>query len=284
MAGMNWNDFRFVLAVAQARSFQGAGRLMRVSHTTVSRRIAALEHALGQPLFLRQHKTCLPTADCARLVAAAQRIEDEVLMARRQTSIPGLRQTERVHVVSVNWIVSQVLLPAVPALRAANPDLLLRLDGTLADEPPRTTDPVISLRFELNPDRGETAVPVARIAYSVYAPAGCDAPDRLPWVSFHGSAPLDWLMARGVSPAEVMLMLSDGAAVRDAVRQGIGRGLMPDCLAAGQPGLQRLSGPTPEFSRLLRAVGAWDDLLSPACQSVVAWVEASFKAMGCGVR
>jgi DNA-binding transcriptional LysR family regulator len=280
---MNWNDFRFVLAVAQARSFQGAGRQMRVAHTTVSRRIAALERALGQPLFLRQHKACLPTAECARLVAAAQRIEDEILLARRQAAIPGLVRAARVHVVSVNWIVAEVLLPAVPALRAANPGLLLRLDGTLSDDPPKTTDPVISLRFELDPDRRETAVPVARIGYSVYGPAGCDAPDRLPWVSFHGSAPLDWLLARGVTPAEVALLLSDGAAVRTAVRLGIGRGLLPDCLAAGDPGLQRLSGPAPEFTRLLRAVGSWDDLLSPACQAVVGWAEATFQAAGCPV-
>lgn len=280
---MNWNDFRFVLAVSQAGSFQGAARVLRISHSTVSRRIAALEANLGQQLFLRQHKLSLPTAACTRLVAAAQRIEDEVLHARRHALGPGSRQTGRVHVISVNWIVAEVLLRAVPALRADHPEVLLRLDGTLSDATPKTIDPVISLRFELSPDREETAVPVARIGYSVYAPAGSAEPDDLPWVSFHGSAPLDWLLGQGVDPAAIVLMLSDGAAVRDAVRQGIGRGLLPDCLAEADPLLRRLSGPSPEFTRLLRAVGAWEDLLSPAGRSVVTWIETTFRGIGCGV-
>ena len=281
---VNWNDLRFVLAVSQAGSFQGAARVLRVSHSTVSRRIAALEASLGQHLFLRQTKHSLPTAACTRLVAAAQRIEDEVLHARRLAGGGGLRPTERVHVISVNWIVAEVLLPAVPGLRAAHPEVLLRLDGTLSDVQPRTIDPVLSLRFELNPDREETAVPVARIGYSVYAPAACTAPGDLPWVSFHGSAPLEWLMDQGVAPEDVVLLLSDGAAVREAVRQGIGRGLLPDCLAKGDPLLRRLSGPEPELTRLLRAVGAWDDLLSPAGRTVLGWIEATFRDCGCGVQ
>ena len=44
---MDWNDLRYFLAVADQGSTLAAGRALRVSQTTVARRVAALEEALG---------------------------------------------------------------------------------------------------------------------------------------------------------------------------------------------------------------------------------------------
>ena len=43
--------FAYFLAVAESGSTLGAGRALRVSQTTVARRIGALEEALKLPLF-----------------------------------------------------------------------------------------------------------------------------------------------------------------------------------------------------------------------------------------
>ena len=40
---LDWNDLRYFLAVARDGSTLAAGRALRVSQTTVARRIAALE-------------------------------------------------------------------------------------------------------------------------------------------------------------------------------------------------------------------------------------------------
>src|SRR5436189_216148 len=48
---LDWNDLRYFLAVAREGSTLAAGRQLRVSQTTVARRIAALEAAVGFPLF-----------------------------------------------------------------------------------------------------------------------------------------------------------------------------------------------------------------------------------------
>src|SRR5258708_33781349 len=47
----DWNDLRFFLAVAREGSTLAAGKALRTSQTTVARRIAALERALGLPVF-----------------------------------------------------------------------------------------------------------------------------------------------------------------------------------------------------------------------------------------
>ncbi len=52
----NWDDLRFFLAVARARTVSLAGRRTGTDHTTVSRRIDALERSLGKKLFERNRR------------------------------------------------------------------------------------------------------------------------------------------------------------------------------------------------------------------------------------
>jgi DNA-binding transcriptional LysR family regulator len=49
----DWNDLRIFLAIARTGSALAAARELGLNQTTVTRRIDALEHALGTPLFLR---------------------------------------------------------------------------------------------------------------------------------------------------------------------------------------------------------------------------------------
>ena len=53
MQKLNWDDFRFLLAVARQGSLSAAARALRVSQPTVGRRIEQLELQIGQPLFDR---------------------------------------------------------------------------------------------------------------------------------------------------------------------------------------------------------------------------------------
>ena len=56
MAGgddLNWNDLRFFLRAAQAGTLAGAARAMEVDHSTIGRRLSALERSLGAPLVIR---------------------------------------------------------------------------------------------------------------------------------------------------------------------------------------------------------------------------------------
>jgi len=58
---LDWNDLRYFLAVAREGSTLAAGRAMRVSQTTVARRISALENSLGFPLFEKGQAGCALT-------------------------------------------------------------------------------------------------------------------------------------------------------------------------------------------------------------------------------
>ena len=58
---LDWNDLHYMLAVADRGSTLAAGNTLKVSQTTVARRISALESALGATLFYRQQSGYRPT-------------------------------------------------------------------------------------------------------------------------------------------------------------------------------------------------------------------------------
>ncbi|XAH21084.1 LysR family transcriptional regulator [Xylophilus sp. GW821-FHT01B05] len=51
---MDWNNLRFFLELARAGTLVGAARRLAVDHTTVARRVQALEQELGTALFVRE--------------------------------------------------------------------------------------------------------------------------------------------------------------------------------------------------------------------------------------
>src|SRR5215218_290244 len=72
---LDWNDLRYFLAVASEGSTLAAGRKLRVSQTTVARRIAALEASLGFPVFEKRQAGYAITPAGEDLLARAEQVE-----------------------------------------------------------------------------------------------------------------------------------------------------------------------------------------------------------------
>src|SRR5262245_28511518 len=78
---MSLDDVRLFVAVARERSFASAARRIGVPTSTLSRRIAALEDALGVRLLHRTSRSVGLTGDGGRLLARAGGVLDELLAA-----------------------------------------------------------------------------------------------------------------------------------------------------------------------------------------------------------
>ena len=91
VVGFEWDDLRYVLAVANAGSLAGAARSLGVNHTTVLRRIGAFEKRLGLRLFERLPTGYVLTAGGEELIAEARHIEDRVTNLERKLAGRDLR-------------------------------------------------------------------------------------------------------------------------------------------------------------------------------------------------
>ena len=81
---MDWNDLRYFLAVYRTGSSSAAARTLGVQHTTVGRRLAALEAVLGTSLFTRTPTGLTPTSAAADILKLAEDAEQSVLAIERQ--------------------------------------------------------------------------------------------------------------------------------------------------------------------------------------------------------
>lgn len=73
---MDWDHFRYFLELARAERLITAARRLGVDHTTVARRVNALEKQVGQPLFLRTAQGYLLTEAGRHLLPAAEAMEN----------------------------------------------------------------------------------------------------------------------------------------------------------------------------------------------------------------
>ena len=129
-AMLDWNDLKYFLAVADGGSTLAAGRTLRVSQTTVARRIAALEETLGFPLFEKRQAgyTLTPAGedlvDRARQVAAAATGFADAAGAQARDASGIVRiTTQEIFAVSL-------LGPMLRDLHDLHPEILIELDDS----------------------------------------------------------------------------------------------------------------------------------------------------------
>ncbi len=72
---MDWDNLRFFLELSRAGKLTAAARRMGVDHTTVSRRVQALEKSLGVTLFTRETTGYSLTESGRRLLPQVERME-----------------------------------------------------------------------------------------------------------------------------------------------------------------------------------------------------------------
>ncbi|MCS3471006.1 DNA-binding transcriptional LysR family regulator [Pseudomonas sp. JUb42] len=91
LGALNWDDLKFFLEVARTRKASSAAKRLAVDYTTVSRRINALETALGTLLFEKSRNNgFILTAEGQRLLGYAESIESTLHLACEQVSGSGV--------------------------------------------------------------------------------------------------------------------------------------------------------------------------------------------------
>ncbi|HET9554545.1 MAG TPA: LysR family transcriptional regulator [Anaeromyxobacteraceae bacterium] len=126
---LDWDDLRVFLAVYRTGSHAGAARALRVASTTIGRRLASLEAAVGARLFTRTPTGLDATAAARTLAAHAERMEAEVLEGERSLSGADARPTGTVRITCGDGFAAYVLAPALPDFLAAYPGLTVEVRG-----------------------------------------------------------------------------------------------------------------------------------------------------------
>ncbi|MBB3141051.1 LysR family transcriptional regulator [Halomonas organivorans] len=249
--GLGWDDLRVALAIAETGSLSGAARRLGVSHATVFRRLGTIERRLGVRLFERGRSGYVPTPAGEELAAAAGRVEAEVARAERRLAGRDLRLSGTLRVTTTDTLLMGLLSPILADFRQRHPaiELEIAVSNQLFNLSRRDAD--LALRPTRSPPEHLVGRRLGDIAQAVYVRRG--AATESAWVGpdrHLGDAALEaWMAARTPGAAcRIDTLLGMFSAVRD----GLGRAVLPCYLADAEPALERLGAPIPEL-----ATGLW---------------------------
>jgi DNA-binding transcriptional LysR family regulator len=249
----DWNDFRYFLAVARSGSLAGASRELGVEHTTVGRRLSALETELGARLFLRGPDGLVATEAGRGILPLAQEIETRFEAIERRVS-GGDDRIEGTVRFSVSEAISGYFVKHFAALREQHPCLMVQISsGNHASDLMRgEADLAVRAREVTEPDL--VARKVACAGWSLYAAMDYVARKGTPAtpedLRGHDVIGFDdslrntpgglWLDAHDEGANVVMRGNSIVAAINAAIC-GMGIVAVPCFLAESEPLLRRLT-------------------------------------------
>ena len=278
---MNWEDLRHFLALAEAGSLSEAARRLKVDHTTVARRIAGLEAALGLRLVERRPRALTLSADGLRIADLGQGMADRAFAILRLAQGVDSAPHGLVRVSAPPALAAVVLAPRLAGLRHDHPGLVVDLIGEqhAANLGRREAD----IAVRLSRPAGDSLVcrKVGQMALALYAsPAYARGRMASDWdLLAHDGVPADlpqqrWLdVALAGRPA--VFRASDLMALAAAARAGIGVAVLPRFLGDGDPQLTRLDSPVPPPRRDIWTVIHADLHRAPRIRAVLDWLAAA---------
>lgn len=243
----NWDDIRYVVAVADHGSVAGAARALSVNHATVLRRIASFESREGVRVFDRTPRGYQVSPDRRALIEAMREAGqalgqvEEMIDAERPNLQGGIRVT------SVDTFCHDLLPSMMPGLaQEIGSKVEIISDNSHLDfarfQAHVTVRPAAELPKDLS---GEKA---ATMRFGIYAPTG-GVPKA--WLGLSGvisrSVAGSWMRQHHQN---VALSADSFVTLAGLCAAGCGQAMLPVIIGDRWPGLRRLSLPddVPETS------------------------------------
>ncbi len=124
---LNWNDLKFFLSLQRRNSFVAAADELKVTHSTVARRITALEEALQTQLFQRSERGCRLTPMGEELVPYAEQLESTLIQLKDSVAGHNTELTGAIRIGAPDGIGNSYLTTCLGALQREHHGLDIEL-------------------------------------------------------------------------------------------------------------------------------------------------------------
>jgi len=225
----NWDDLRFFLAIARAGNVTAASSALSVNHSTVSRRITAMEKKHGVRLFERLANGYEMTAAAESIYQIALQIEQKNLEMERLLFAQDSRLQGQLNITVPHDLANHCVIPQFKAFTDLYPDIDVNfiVSPGLKDLNAREAD--IAVRLTASPPDYLIGKKVAKLHHGIYQSKKYKPkkgePDKLILWEFEEDLP-QWAKDHFPS-AHVVMRVDDLASMYAAVKAGFGLARMP---------------------------------------------------------
>lgn len=233
---ISWDDFRLVKAIAESRSLVGAAQSLDINHSTVFRRLGALEDLLGTKLFERSRTGYAATAAGEEMMQLAARMGQDITDFERKIAGRDVKPAGDLRVTTNDAFVTHLLTPMFATFCKAYPDI--HLEVIIANQSLNLSkrDADVAIRATAKPTENLVGRRITTLQWAAYAPKrwieegrDLDAEDT-PWVSFSETlshlAAAEWVTST-IGARRIIYRVDTVVGLNKAVEEGIGIGLLP---------------------------------------------------------
>jgi DNA-binding transcriptional LysR family regulator len=246
---MSAADLEVVLALVRGGTLAQAAQRLGADASTVFRALQKIEKNLGQRLFERGRQGYLPVEATQELAAHAERIEAELEAARAALLRPGDEVTGRVRVTTTDSVLRGLVLPCLPELTRRHPKLQLELSASAELVSLTRRDADLALRATPKPPEHLVGRHLGTIRFVACVGKAMPAARRRRPLDAH-----DWIGADEAMPEHPSVrwrrrnlprvaprhLVDSISGVVDAVRAGLGAGILPLFMLEREPDLVAL--------------------------------------------
>jgi molybdate transport repressor ModE-like protein len=263
----DWNDLRYLLAIAREGSTLAAAKALGVSQPTVQRRLAALEERIDRKL-VEHHPTGYRLTELGKtLLPHAVDVERSVEAFQRQLMSTGEDLTGTLRVTCPEGMASRLLAPVIEAFREKYPGLRVDLIMTDRRLDLAKGEAEVALRIHEPGDDQLIARRIANSPWAVFAsrsyikrhgrPQRWEDLDQHAIIEFAGELADNhaarWL--RSAAPkATIAIRGNSMLGVLAAVKSGAGLAPLPMLLGGSEDGLEPVLESIPEIDTKLYLV------------------------------
>lgn len=249
----SWDDYRYVQAVAQARSLTGAAQALGVNHSTVFRRINAIEEALGTQIFERGRAGYVLTTAGEEMVALASRIDEDITGFERRVAGQDVKPSGDLRVTTNDMMWAYLIAPRLGDFLTLYPDISLEMAISYASLNLSKRDADIAIRATASPPETLVGRKLCHVGWAVYGPKGArelgeEDMASQHWIGFSdgllSASPAQWL-ERQVGRKGYTMRVNSLLGIPEAIQAGVGLGLLPCFVGDRISGLTRLNGLAP---------------------------------------
>jgi DNA-binding transcriptional LysR family regulator len=254
---MVWNDLNLVLAICRAGTLSGAARVLGVNHSTVFRRINAIERSLDVRLFDRQPSGYVMTEAGEAVLRAAEHIDERVNDLTRELLGRDLRLEGPLRITSPEGIAVRILTPLLAGFCDRHPRIQMDLVTTSDALRLSRREADLAVRVTRKPPGNLIGRRICQFKFAIYASRnylkkkGSTEIEDLNWVltdeSFDQLPSSIW-KNKDRSSARIAFTTNNVMATVVALKQGIGAAPLPCFLGDGESRLTRVTGPLEDLT------------------------------------
>jgi DNA-binding transcriptional LysR family regulator len=260
-AELSWDEFRLVKAIADSRSLAGAAELLGLNHSTVFRRLAALEKSIGARLFERSRSSYRTTAVGDEMVTLATKMADSIVEFERRVVGRDAKPTGHLRVTTIEAI-GQHFMPAIMAqFQTQNPGVVIELVLCNSTLNLSRRDADVAIRVTNDPPQTLVGRRICAVRWGIYCRCdlvsafGSRTVDSAPFIGFYErlgpAAARRWIETQ-IPPERLAARVNSIHSILELVTQGFGAALLPCFLGDPRKALVRIGQPPSDVD-----VGLW---------------------------